>query len=632
MKRQYSKRCLAFAACIAVSMLGFGCVEKESSHYTGVHSFVVTAIPDGGNYGSAAAPLQTTSALTGKSAFGMTIAAYAVDINGNLVSDFNGTVKLHSIPGELSESAVTFKNGFVGTWQLADNNKYQYVSGGEHVTMRYAFEDTRIWIEDDERTVRTIYTDAATGMESDNCISGKISEDGKYCEPTLATGVSELFTFQPQTIRLIQYNPEMPAGQSPLHKQYGRIKAMRGHDLVVTNVVSTGFYVTDMGDKDYNSIFIFTYSQPGRVDIGDRICELSGGIAEFTGMTQLQFPSWGIQNKERSTASNIDPAPEDGDQGVETCVDPRTGESRPCTAEELEAKDAIVDCSSVYFDRELTRAEKKAFGRLESPEPKAITSPDFFKLTNVNAQEALEGSVVTVQDVRLSTEFIDCDDNGNLKIDSGTQEAECRNTCTRSNATCTELSSLTSYDQWRAWTINGNGEVSVASSSLISGFDITEDVWTYPSYVPEWDGKGCHANEDGTMTCDSCYEWNGNLDRRQLRCAERHLLRLTGNLKQVLPGCSGTSVCNAANFKSDSMVMKVIEPRFSTDLVFDEAYNKQAQIDFQECRADVQEGGCLEACKASSTWCTCDAFAAYRELYPVEGKPSACQSRVKNVD
>ena len=631
MKKHMTPKNLALLACLTIALAGSGCTDKETSHFEGVHSFIVTAIPDSGQYGTVDSPLATTNMFVGKDAFGVTLAAYAVDIEGNLVSDFNGTVELSSEPGELDKTQMTFTNGMVGNWVLGANGKYTYNGGGERVTLRYAFGTTRIWVEDTQRTERTdILGPDGTVLGKTTCLNNKATEDGLYCEPSLATGVSEEFVFQPQTIRMIQYNPEHPAAQSPLNKQYGQIKAMKGHDLVVTNVVSTGFYVTDLGDDDYNSIFIFTFSQPGRVEIGDRICEVSGGIAEFTGMTQLQFPSWGIQNKEQSTAQDIDPAPEDGDQGVGSCIDPLTGQTRPCTQEELEAMDAIVDCSDVYYDHELTKEEKKAFAKIDSPEPKAITKSNYIKLNNINDQEALETSVVTVQDIRLTTEFIDCDDNGNLKIETGTAEAECRNTCTRSNTSCTELSSLTSYDQWRAWTIESNGELSVASSSLISGFDITQDRWKYNGYQPNWENNGCYRNSDNaTMTCDSCYEWKDPTSgRRMIRCAERRLKRLTGNLKQVLPGCSGTTFCDAANFKTESMVMKVIEQRFTSDLVFDEAYNIQAEIAFQECRADTQTNGCLDACKISSAWCSCDAFAQYRKDYPVPGAPTACASRV----
>lgn len=638
MKKENVRKSLVFLACIATSALGLSCVEKDEMHFEGVHSFVVEAVSASNNYGSVDAPL--SSYMGGDNHYYVTLAAYAVDINGNLLSNYNGTVRVSAEPGQIFEAGkegeadgtgtvrLTFKDGKVGEWQDTGNgNRLQYVGGGVNLELGYTFGKTRIWVEDaiyddSDRVSLQEYLD----QNGTGCPANKITEDGNFCEPSLASGTSREFVFEPQTIRMIQRNPKHLDGSSPLLKEYGEIKAMPGHDLVVTNVVSTGFYVTDKGDDDYNSIFIFTYSQPGRVDIGDRVCEVSGGIAEFTGMTQLQFPSWGIQNKEQSTAQDIDPAPEDGEQGFEYCIDPDTHETRPCTAEELEAKAAIIDCSDIYFPgKEWTAEEKKAFGTVELPDPIAVTSSMFFGNTNV--LEAYEGSIVTVPNIRLSTEFVDCDDNGNSKIESGTGEATCRNNCT-ANPYCTELSSLTSYDQWRAWMIEGNGEVSVASSSLISGFDITSDSWTYDSVVDAWKDNGCEANEDGTMTCESCYEWkDANSGRRNIRCAERHLIRLTGNLKQVLPGCSGANSnteCYASKFRS-SMVMSVIEPRFSHDLVFDEAYNKQAQIDFQECRAD---SGCLAACKISSKWCTCDAFAEQRKD-ATDGLPVACVNRIK---
>lgn len=612
MKKLFGKSATILAACIAVCAGSAGCVEKAENHYEGVHSFKVTATPLSGDYGSDEAPLKMPTSFTGADAYEIRIEAEALDIEGNLLTDYNATVTLSSEPGHLSQETIDFVNG----------------KASATVALRFAFGTTRIWVEDTERV-------SVTDSKYVSCPNGKLTQDGMYCEPSYATGASiKAFTFEPQTIRGIQYNPDRPDGSSPLLKEYGQIKALKGHDLVVTNVVSTGFYITDLGDEDYNSIFIFTYSQPSRVDIGDRVCEVSGGIAEFTGMTQLQFPSWGIQNKEQSTAEDIDPAPEDGDSGVDSCIDPKTHEVRACTEEELEAKKALIDCWYTYNDAEPTKEQKKAFGYIDPPEPRAITNPSFFSVDNTAGIEALESSIVTVQNVRLSTEFLDCDDNGNLKIESGSDEASCRNTCT-SNDRCTELSSLTSYDQWRAWTIDGNGEFSVASSSLINGFDITAETWTYKDgLVQDWvDNGSCSYNSSTKeMTCAACYEWKDEVtDRRNVRCPDRRLSRVTGNLKQVLPGCSGANSnveCYASMFKNN-MIMKVIEPRFSNDLIFDEAYNYKEQVKFQECISDKREDGCLDACKISSLWCTCDAYAdSYRKAYPAsDASLATCPAR-----
>ncbi|MBQ9816845.1 MAG: hypothetical protein IJM59_05190 [Proteobacteria bacterium] len=615
MKKYTLQSCLALAACMALAPMALSCVEKESKHVYGVHAFIVKTMPENGDYGSVFSPLKYPTAFSkdgvcpsGETCFDISVGAYAVDIEGNFLPEYNDTVTLSAEPGKVSSSEVTFVNGLLGQWEMVDGKPTKLIEG-QKVGIRFTHGNVRIWVEDSMRKLKT-------ATEYGLCFNDRETEDGVYCEPTLATGVSEEYVFEPQTVKMIQYNPEQKDGPSPLLKEYGQLKARKGHDLVVTNVVSTGFYITDLGDPDYNSLFIFTYSQPGRVEIGDRVCEVSGGIAEFTGMTQLQFPSWGIQNKERSTAEDIDPAPEDGEQGVGSCVDKETGIIRDCTEEELEAMNAIVDCSDQFFDHELTKAEKKAFAYLDPPAPRILSS-DILKLNNVsdgstgsdgnklrtnpdqtNALERLEGAVVTVQDIRLSTDFVNCDDNGNGKIESNSEEADCRTDCQSNSTRCTEISNLESYDQWKAWTIEGEAEVSVASSSLIAGFDIT---------------KGCLSWIDPVT------------NRRMMRCPERHLKRLTGNLKQVLPGCSGSRFCYSSGFRP-SMIMTVIEPRLSTDLIMDEEFNAESEKAFEEC---VNDKECLAACKEYGGACTCDKFEEYRRKVPSKdpNAPTSCLNR-----
>ena len=618
MKKRFAlKSCFALAACFAFTPLLLSCTETKENHFEGVHAFKVTVVPYIGGFGTEANPLKYPTSFVnaagecpaGETCFKMRLQARAVGIDGEFLPDYNDTVSINAVPGKLDIDHVTFQNGIAGEYIENEDGTVTF-SEGIDIQLRYAYGPTRIWVEDvDQKPVLSM-----PGMV---CPNDRYSADRRKCEPSLATGVSQEYTFEQQTIKMIQYNPDQLDGDSPLLREYGQIKAQKGHDLVVTNVVSTGFYLTDLGDDDYNSIFIFTYSQPGRVEIGDRVCEVSGGIAEFTGMTQLQFPSWGIQNKERSTAEDTDPAPEDGEQGVGTCIDKETGEVRDCTPEELEAMNAIVDCSDVYYDHVLTKEEKKTFAYVAPPAPRVLTA-DILKLnelsastgkvgydgssvrthpTQTNALEKLEGSVITIENIRLSTEFINCDDNGNGKIESNSEESDCRTACSNNSKRCTELSNLDSYDQWRAWTIEKNpdgsisdttgAEVSVSSSSLISGFDIT---------------KGCVTWDDLTT------------GRRMMRCPQRHLLRLTGNLKQILPGCSGTALCFASKWRP-AMVMTVIEPRIKTDLIMDEEFNAKAEIEFANCYADDRQYGCWETCKADGGVCTCEAFEKYRKTH-----------------
>lgn len=526
------------AACTASLGLLASCVETESISFPGVRAFIVEVVPPGGNFGSIKTPLQYPTVFSsggnckaGETCFDPAIGAYAVDYSGNFLPDFNETVVVRSVPGVVKEKTIQFRNGLIGEWKFDADGKPSELIKGQEIGIRYTHGKTRIWIED------SIPAPKVGGEET-----------RKY---TLATGVSREIVFEPQTIRSIQYNPDSPSASTPMLGHYGEIIGRKGHDLVVTNIVSTGFYVTDLGDKDFNSIFVFTFSQPSRLEIGDRICEISGGTAEFTGMTQLQFPSWGVQNKERSTAEDTDPAPEDGVLGAGSCVDRITGESRPCTLDELEAMAEIVDCSDLYFDKPLSPAEKAAFGFITPPLPRVVDKAILNK-ANVGKLEALEASVVTIENIRLSSEFINCDDNGNGRIESGTAEADCRSRCNE-NIRCTELSSLEGYDQWRAWTLDGSAEISVSSASLIAGFDIT---------------KGCKRSKEE------------NTGRLTMVCPEKRLKRVTGNLKQVLPTCSANK--KACDAKDVNVIMTIIEPRFSSDLIMDTVYNDEQERLFAE--------------------------------------------------
>ncbi len=617
-KMKFTRTCMILAGLAVSGLLATGCVEEKVDHqydkacHVGddgnpvcapfTKAFVVRVDPSV-ERGSQAEPLpfqaprwkqyiwkdeskttvdkvQWLNESERESGLKIGLAAYAVDVHGKFNPSFNGTVRIKSIPGELNVQEVTFKNGLLGTWQNPEDPENSNPTAYENVELRFAYGATRLWIED------------ATENEY-GILSG-----------SLATGVSDEFYFEDQTIHTIQYNPDVPDGVTPLIKQFGNVKAKKGHDLVVSNVVSTGFYVSDVGEdgmKDgFNSIFIYSYSQPARVDIGDRICEVTGGIAEFTGMTQMQFPSWGIQNKERSTAEDTDPAPEDGDTGAGYCVDKDTGEPRPCTDEELANMAEIVDCWALFNEERATecsdaaldakygvdteaapnparqqakaecKAEKNAFAYIEPPQPLEVDWKVLMCGSDGNNQtdlascvklEAMESSIITVENIDLSSYFIDCDDNGNGKIESNSDEATCRTEC-NNNPKCTEYSNLDSYDQWKA-RANGefdggkiSSEISVASSSLIAGFDIL----------------------DGCITI-----FDDNL-RKNVFCQKRKFKRLTGTMKQVLPGCFAEKVNEGRCLSShENIVMTVIEPRFSSDIIEDKTYNDSEKTAFENC-------------------------------------------------
>ncbi len=474
--------------------------------------------------------------------------------------DFNREVRLRSIPGEV-HSSVHYVELF--------NGKAENVE----VRMRFGFGPTRLWVED-------------IGIPS-------ASDENTRLGGSMLTTVSEPFYFESPTIYAVQYNRERPTGWSPLLGNYVEILGQPGHDLVVTNVTGTGFFVTDLSRQSYNSLFIYSFSQPEDVEVGDRVCEVGGAVSEFNAFTQLQFPSWGIQGKQRSGADRR-PNPEDEDgrlvEGEVVLVDctPRylenvdfqkvhcgdrlCGEGTLCVYTEdgasfacqapVGAKRGGAECDadgqcqsglclrgkcgipcehSLTCPQGLECATVSRSGRaiktcllsetLTSPEPVRL---NYGLISNLAAMEGLEGSLVTTEDVLLSDFFINCDDNGSGRIESRTPEATCRTQCNNQRG-CTELSSLYGFDQWRGWV--GNGEISVSSSQLVAGFDVLEGC------------VGPVLNEDLRIT---------------YTCPQRRLRRLSGNLRQVVPTCDPMVPCDPAN---ESFVMFLIEPRFASDII-----------------------------------------------------------------
>ena len=69
------------------------------------------------------------------------------------------------------------------------------------------------------------------------------------------------------------------------------------HGVVVTGVVSTGFFVTDLGGPPagYNSVYAYTYSAPPLMNVCDRLITFGGTSADFYGFTEINYPTWSLE-------------------------------------------------------------------------------------------------------------------------------------------------------------------------------------------------------------------------------------------------------------------------------------------------------------------------------------------------
>ena len=501
MHKLTSRKPLGLLLALLCATLMSACVEQSEGPARDLAGFGVSVTV--ADFGSADSPLpfpQAFSDTLGCTIGGCTITMdiKALRPDGSVKTDFDGNVELRVVPGEvhLDDQVVKLVGG---------------IAMGVQVRFRYSYGPTRIWIEDTGIPAAGV-DECNDGLDNDG--NGLIDfprdtscgEHGDRDEGTgtYVTGVSPQLYFELPTISSVQKNPDSTTGPSPLSGQYVEIQGRTGHDLVVSNVVGTGFYVTDVSEQSYNSIFVFNFSFPEDVVIGDRVCEVGGGVVEFNALTQMQFPSWGIQGKLRSNAERV-PTPEDEDDKLIT--------------DKLD----IVNCADRYGVDKLSKT-------VEMPDPVLLTSG---LIVDLPAMERLEGSVVTIENVQLSTYFVNCDDNGSGRIESGTDESVCRSDC-NGNPFCTELSSLYGYDQWRG-RVQGS-EISVSSTQLVSGFDVLA----------------------------GCTEGQTKEGRLTYSCPPRTLKRVTGSLRQIVPTCDKFLPCDPAQ---ESIVLFIIDPRFASDII-----------------------------------------------------------------
>ncbi|MGI6394461.1 MAG: hypothetical protein ACOX2F_07020 [bacterium] len=111
-------------------------------------------------------------------------------------------------------------------------------------------------------------------------------------------GVSKTIYPPIATIYEIQSNNSGTKGFNS--KYHNRNLTLKGKKMVVTAVVEGGFFLTDIEEHLYNSIYLYTYSTPYIDDpdtgyslpVGSLIEEVNGSVFEFFGFTEMSFPTF----------------------------------------------------------------------------------------------------------------------------------------------------------------------------------------------------------------------------------------------------------------------------------------------------------------------------------------------------
>ena len=220
----------------------------------------------------------------------------AIDKRGQLATGFNATVQAYVF--FLGTLTPPRDNG-VGIQGITLTNG---VADNVLVNLPTAFGPSSLWIEDQGEAGREpSYAAGATPIlwYRDPYLSDVEAPAG-----TLSAGPS------PANYHSILENKQIFVHTS----QFGPTE---GH-LVVTSIGPQAYTVSDVQcvgghapcvSVPYGNLYVFTFSQPDpeTIKVGTQIATLSGGISEFTGFTELNFPQQTVV-KDAGGQAVIDPS------------------------------------------------------------------------------------------------------------------------------------------------------------------------------------------------------------------------------------------------------------------------------------------------------------------------------------
>lgn len=290
---------------------------------------------------------------------------------------------------------------------------------------------------------------------------------------TYVAGTSEPLYFDYPTLQDLQYDPatmrpncgnDCNNSSSPLVDNFVRTQLSR---YLVTGITAEGFFVTDLNEVTapaigtypgrFNSLFVFNFSYPDDLGVGDFVTRIMGTVQEFTGDTQVTFPTWEKEVPREAFPDDIEkpctlgeqcpvgfscdgaPDQDDGRRCMpngrcridDDCSDGFTCQSGSCRLNPVAITAAICEASS--------NTQKTLCGD---------------NTRNIHL-ESLESDRVEVVGL-MPTEFVNCDFNGdgdvpNQRFVSGAEvcdaECQCKRECIARDG-CSELSALNVYGQY----------------------------------------------------------------------------------------------------------------------------------------------------------------------------------------
>ncbi|MFH1529493.1 MAG: hypothetical protein ABIK09_02030 [Pseudomonadota bacterium] len=405
-----------------------------------------------------------------------------------------------------------------------------------------AVGDSHLWVEDTGAApVDGAYGQCNDGEDNDgdgwvdladpDCLG---ATDGQEAPPSWATGLSPTFWFETPAIRHLQYTGDVAS--SPL--QGSDVTIARGR-MVVTNVSTSGFFVTDLDQHQqvldngtpgyFNSLFVYTFNKPVGIRYGDTLCSISGGVVEYQGNTQLKFPSF------------------------EVLYDVQTKQLEGDTVSYGQCHDRIIPGPAVDLD------VPPAVDVTDLLVEERSSSPDYRDqvMANARALEPLEAGLIKVRDLSMSTRYLACDADENGSIEGNGDEDTCRDEC-QEDPLCTQLESFFQYQQVSVYAAIGK--------KFFVALDMLKDLVPLEiSFIGQPDQSGrCSEYVDpdtGEVLPNPQPVLMGETLFLEYRCPPMELASITGNYRQIY-------LCNTGPCEEErcSLILTMILPRFDEDV------------------------------------------------------------------
>ncbi len=511
--------CVLVAAALAgVSLFGDSACTGPFPSNPSSERLEVTVTAGPTSSASARLPLS----FTAPDAYTVTIRALLAD-GVTVDTTFNGYVRLSSEPGSVQAVSGLNTNG-------RNAQLHNGVATGVVVSVLAAYGNTYIEAED----VGYVPADPARVCTTAAACPARCTV-GKPCPPACANGIDDndngLIDGADPGCYLANDDTEdggtYSAGVSqPLYYYVPRVADVRGgpeggtgtpfpsqavdidtgyrganqyaFSVVVTRVSSGGFYVTDLnedgpGGGGFGSVYAYNFDAPPNMRQCDRLRSFGGTISDFYGFTEVNYPTWELEEWDPTMRPCLVPEPH---LLAPTCT-LQTGTIPNCiplppagsnTTQMLSVAASLVRLESTPgapAPASYTYVANPAAGQ-PSAQPSAPAAPaksvgggTVFHVGSLlgKAHPAAPGYAPT-------PDATNCDLDNSGKLDrTNANELACANACA-ANLECSEYSNFASQNQFNLVAQAVTWKAGDTSPTVVSTTDIQADASTDPTFSP----------------------------------------------------------------------------------------------------------------------------------------------------